>query len=71
MLRAIGYGNRFFGLRRDYAALIKNPDKGKGWQTRASNLFDEMEWIVEADIQNARQALPFISRQPAILDIKV
>jgi hypothetical protein len=66
MLRAIGHGNRFFGLRKEYSELAKNPAATEEVRARALELLDAMRAIVEADLGNARTSLPFIRRQPGL-----
>ena len=53
--RAVVYGNRFFALKR---------------QDRTPETLAEMRKIVEADLINARQALPIVRRNPS-LDLAV
>lgn len=66
MLKAIGFGNRFFGLRREYAALASNPAATGADGTRALEILEAMREIVAADLENARSALPHIRRVPGL-----
>jgi hypothetical protein len=53
--RAVVYGSRFFALKR---------------QDRTTEVLAEMRKIIEADLINARQALPIVRRNPS-LDLAV
>ena len=66
MLRAIGHGNRFFGLRREYSGLAKDQAATDTARARAIGLLDAMREIVAADLENARASLPFIRRLPGL-----
>lgn len=66
MIRAIGRGNRFFALRREFAGLTADPVPAEAARDRALGLLEAMRGIVEADLRDARAALPFIRRLPAL-----
>ncbi len=66
MVRAVGHGNRFFALRREFAALMKDRAPAEAARGRALELLDGLRLIVEADLRNARAALPFIRRLPGL-----
>jgi hypothetical protein len=70
VFRATANANHFFSLRREFNTLTTNGAAKASSRSQAEALLKEMEKIAAVDLENARQALPIVRRDPR-LDLAV